>query len=58
MNEIEAFGIADEWCEKNLKDYKWKIKSYNIEGDTAIIDVVAVKKPSIQSINVNYKMIK
>lgn len=56
MNEIEAFGIADEWCENLFKEHKWKIKSYEVKGDTAFVDVSVLLNPSVKEISIDLKI--
>lgn len=55
MNEIDVFGIADEWCENHFKEHKWKIKSYKVKGDTAFVDVSVLLNPSVKEISIDLK---
>lgn len=58
MNEIEAFGIIDNLCEKVFDGEIWKIKSYDTKNETATADVVVILKQDISSIDVKYNIEK
>lgn len=50
MNEIEAFGVIDNLCENLFKDHKWKITKYEINNETAFVNVSVIKNTGIKEI--------